>query len=72
MTPRELSAGSEDDVKKSLFFNGVFRFPIVLGYCTMGLLIGALLLKDPSFAAAVPEESPDYLVPIFMMRYPPK
>lgn len=68
---RELSAGSEDDVKRSLFFNGVFRFPIVLGYCTMGLLIGALLLKDPSFAAAVPEESPDCLVPIFMMRYLP-
>ena len=68
---RELSARSEDDLKKSLFFNGVFRFPVVLGYCLMGLLIGSLLLQDSSFAAQVPESHPDYLVPIFIVRYLP-
>ncbi|MCH7804667.1 MAG: sodium:solute symporter [Acidobacteria bacterium] len=68
---RELSARNEDDLKKSLFFNGIFRFPVVLGYCLMGLLIGSLLLQDSAFAAEVSQSAPDYLVPIFIMRYLP-
>ncbi len=68
---RELSARNEDDLKKSLFFNGIFRFPVVLGYCLMGLLIGSLLLQDSAFAAEVSQSAPDYLVPMFIMRYLP-
>ena len=68
---RELSARNEDDLKKSLFFNGIFRFPVVMGYCLMGLLIGSLLLQDSAFAAEVSRSSPDYLVPLFIMRYLP-
>ena len=68
---RELSARNEDDLKKSLFFNGIFRFPVVLGYCLMGLLIGSLLLQDSAFAAEVSRSAPDYLVPLFIMRYLP-
>lgn len=68
---RELSARSEDDVKKSLFFNGIVRFPVVLSYCVMGLLIGALLRLESDFAAAVPSESPDYRVPVFFVNYLP-
>ena len=68
---RELSARSEDDVKKSLFFNGIVRFPVVVSYCVMGLLIGALLRLESDFAAAVPSESPDYMVPVFIVNYLP-
>lgn len=68
---RELSARNEDDLRKSLFFNGVCRFPVVLGYCLMGLFIGALLWQDASFASAVPEDSPDYMVPVFIVEYLP-
>ena len=68
---RELSARNEDDLKRSLLFNGIFRFPVVLSYCLMGLLIGSLLLQDSAFAAQVPESRPDYLVPIFIVHYLP-
>lgn len=56
---RELSARNEDDLKKSPFFNGVFRFPVVLSYCLMGLLIGSLLFHDSAFAEEVSQSAPD-------------
>jgi SSS family solute:Na+ symporter len=69
---RELSATDVEDTKISLMFNGLARFPLVLLYCFMGLAVGAVILKEPSFASDVVEKgSPDYMIPMFVMNFLP-
>ena len=63
---RELSARSLDACKGSLLFNGIFRFPVVLTYCTVGLILGAYVATRPEFLQALPEGNPDYMVPLFI------
>jgi SSS family solute:Na+ symporter len=68
---RELSVGSTDDVKHSLLLNVFGRFPIVLLYSVMGLIIGAFVRLTPDFAAQIPAGRPDWMVPLFIMEYLP-
>ena len=68
---RELAARNLDDCRKSLLFNGLFRFPVVLAYCLVGLIIGAFVVKNPGFLSRVPEGRIDYLVPAFVVNYMP-
>jgi SSS family transporter len=68
---RELATRNLDDCKKSLLLNGLFRFPVVLAYCTVGLIIGAFVLKNPDFLLKVPEGRVDYVVPAFVVHYMP-
>jgi len=68
---RMLSGKSLGQVRKALMFNGMARFPLVLLYCMMGLLIGTFALMTPSFRELVPAENPDYLVPVFIIQYLP-
>jgi SSS family transporter len=68
---RELSVGSLDDVRRSLLLNALGRFPIVLLYSGMGLVLGAFLLTTPEFAARVPDGHPDWMVPLFIVNYLP-
>jgi SSS family transporter len=68
---RELSAKSVDDAKKSLLFNGLMRFPMVVAYCTMGLFIGAFAAQNVEFMNLIPEDKVDYMVPIFVLNYLP-
>jgi Na+/proline symporter len=68
---RMLSAKDLDNVRKGLMFNGLVRFPLVLLYCFMGLLIGTYAMMTPSFAGQIPADSPDYLVPVFIVEYLP-
>ena len=63
---RELSARSLDACKGSLLFNGLFRFPVVLTYCTVGLIMAAYVAVSPDFLRSLPEGNVDYLVPIFI------
>ena len=51
--------------------NGVFRFPITLLYCLAGLVIGTLAFNDPQLFAQIPKDSPDWLMPIFILNYLP-
>jgi len=46
---RLLSAKNEKTIKKLLLANGLLRFPVVLVYCIMGLIIGALVHLTPDF-----------------------
>ncbi len=46
---RELSSRSIDDSRRSLFMNGILRFPLVLSYCFVGVAIGAYAVKHPEF-----------------------
>ncbi len=72
---RELSTKSIDDTNKALFINGMFRFPLVLTYCFLGLCIGAYVAKNPDFINLLPLENgkPNYnlSVPIFVIKYFP-
>ena len=68
---RELSARNLDDCKRSLMFNGFFRFPVVLTYCFVGLILGAFVYQNPEFLSKLPEGRVDYLVPAFVLNYMP-
>lgn len=68
---RELSARNLRDCKLSLLFNGFCRFPIVLGYCTVGLILGAYIAQNSEFLAKIPQGNYDYLLPTFIMAKMP-
>ena len=45
-TQRLLSARNMGTIRKLLLVNGLFRFPVTLVYCTMGLILGTFLCKN--------------------------
>ncbi|WP_139957170.1 sodium:solute symporter family transporter [Flavicella sediminum] len=82
---RLLSAKNEKTIRTLLLANGLLRFPVVLIYCTMGLIMGALISLAPDFLEDIslatqkyfPEEfathgiKADLMVPIFILKYLP-
>lgn len=68
---RLFSAPDLPTLKKTLLWNGLLRFPITLTYCVMGLIIGTLVVATPSFAAAIPVDKPDLMIPIFIRDFLP-
>jgi len=82
---RMLSAKNEGTIKKLLLANGLLRFPVVLVYCIMGLIIGALVMNTPEFLSDIqnitekhfPEEyassgiKADLMMPVFILNYLP-
>ena len=68
---RSLSGKSLKEVRRALLFNGLFRFPVTLCYCLMGLIIGTFALQNADFMSQIPADKPDYMVPIFIINYLP-
>ena len=68
---RLLAARSDADARRALLLNGLLRFPLVLTYCGLGLLLSGLLSVDAAFAARMAGQPADSLVPIFMTTYLP-
>lgn len=82
---RLLSAKNEGTIKKLLMANGLLRFPVVLVYCIMGLIIGYLVSNIPEFYASIEETTrihypgefakngikPDLMIPVFITEYLP-
>lgn len=82
---RMLSAKDEGTIKKLLLANGLLRFPIVLVYCVMGLVIGSLVMSTPDFLSDIqnltekhfPIEyatsglKADLMMPVFILKYLP-
>ena len=82
---RLLSAKSEKTIRQLLLANGLLRFPVVLIYCIMGLVIGGLVTLAPDFLQEIanttqkyfPEEfakngiKADLMIPVFIMKYLP-
>lgn len=68
---RILSSKDMDNVRKALLFNGFCRFPTVLLYSVMGLLIGTFAIMTPDFINAIPAGQSDYMVPLFIVEYLP-
>jgi len=82
---RMLSAKNEKTIRQLLLANGLLRFPVVLIYCTMGLIIGALVTLAPDFLAQIAETTQkhfpeaavnggvkaDLMIPVFIIKYLP-
>ncbi len=82
---RLMSAKNEGTIKKLLLANGLLRFPIVLVYSIMGLIIGALVTLTPDFLVEITEMTkihypeqfaldgikPDLMIPVFITKYLP-
>lgn len=82
---RMLSAKNEKTIRQLLLANGLLRFPVVLVYCIMGLIIGALVTSAPDFmqeiAATTQQHFPedavnggikaDLMIPVFIVKYLP-
>jgi len=82
---RMLSAKSEKTIRQLLLANGLLRFPVVLVYCIMGLVIGGLVTLAPDFLAEIADTTQkhfpdqfakngikaDLMVPVFIMKYLP-
>ncbi|REE80558.1 SSS family transporter [Lutibacter oceani] len=82
---RLLSAKNEKTIRTLLLANGLFRFPVVLIYCLMGLIIGGLITVAPDFLSDIslttqkyfPEEfarngiKADLMIPVFIIKYLP-
>lgn len=50
---RELCAANQDEGQKALLINGLFRFPLVLLYCFVGVGIGVHAAMDESFLTSL-------------------
>lgn len=82
---RMLSAKNEKTIRQLLLANGLLRFPVVLTYCSMGLIIGSLVTLAPDFLADIttttqkhfPEVAvnggvkADLMIPVFIVKYLP-
>jgi SSS family solute:Na+ symporter len=68
---RLLTTATPKEAQKALMINGMFRFLLVLTYCTLGVLLIPFLLNHPEFAAKLDGKQPDFLVPYFLIEYIP-
>jgi len=82
---RLLSAKDKKTIRTLLLANGILRFPVVLIYCTMGLIIGGLVTQAPDFLQDIVETTQKYfpedfakngikadlMIPVFIMKYLP-
>lgn len=65
---RVLSARSEADTQRVLLYNGILRFPLVFGYCLLGLGLAAYAATDPTFVASLPRSESG--APNYNLAYP--
>ena len=65
---REISSKTVNDSRRSLALNAVLRYPLVLSYCLLGLILGTYIIQYPSLMELLPDGKPDYLVPVFIVH----
>jgi SSS family solute:Na+ symporter len=68
---RVLCSHSIKESNRSLFINGILRFPLVASYCALGVFMIVFLTNNPELRAAIPSDHYDYLVPLFIVNYLP-
>ncbi|MEL6226089.1 MAG: sodium/solute symporter [Pseudomonadota bacterium] len=68
---RLMSARSPADTRRLLFADGALRFPLVLLYCLVGLLVGVVVTSNPELMSAIPGDRPDYMMPVFIINVLP-
>ena len=70
-TQRLLTAKDAKDAQKALLINGMLRFPLVITYCSVGILMIPFLLHHPGFMEIIKDKQPDFLMPQFLIHYMP-
>lgn len=68
---RIISAKDIPTMRKVLLFNGLLRFPITFMYCLGGLIIGTFVKLNADFAAKIPADKTDLMIPVFIENYLP-
>lgn len=72
---RELCAANQDEAQKALLLNGLFRFPLVLLYCFVGVGIAVYATSDASFIDSLGQSDgqPNFnlAVPAFIIQHLP-
>lgn len=73
---RLVSSKDTNHLNISLVFNGLARFPMVLAYCVMGLIVGVFAVITPEFMSEIPRTvagvpKPDFMLPTFIVHYLP-
>jgi len=68
---RVLCSSSTEESNRSLFINGLLRFPLVASYCALGVFMIVFLDQNPGFKASLPQGHYDYLLPLFIVNYLP-
>jgi len=68
---RVLCSRSTEASNRSLFINGLLRFPLVASYCALGVFMIVFLEQNPEFKASLPRDHYDYLLPLFIVTYLP-
>ena len=68
---RLLTTRTAKEAQKSAFINGILRFPLVLTYCAIGVLLIPFLHHHPNFSSQLAGQQPDFLVPYFLTQYMP-
>lgn len=68
---RILSAKDMGDARKLLFANGLLRFPLVVLYCFVGLIIGVAFANDATMFAQIPDGKVDLMMPVFIIEHLP-
>ncbi|MHB1686195.1 MAG: sodium:solute symporter family protein [Ignavibacteriaceae bacterium] len=68
---RSLTGKNLSQVKTALLVNGLFRFPVTLSYCIVGLIIGTFVLSNAGFLSLMKGHNPDYMIPLFILNYIP-
>ena len=69
---RLLATSNTRALRAALLLNGVARFPLVLTYSAVGMLMVPFLDQHPSFSARVSNLSPDLLMPSFFVSFLPQ
>ncbi len=68
---RLLTTSTLEESQKALVLNGLLRFPVTLIYLFFGLLLIPFLKVHPDFMASLKGKPPDFLVPIFIVKFFP-
>ena len=68
---RLLATRDSRGAQKSLLLNGILRFPLVLTYCAVGVLIIPFMARYPEFGEKVMKLPPDFLMPHFFRDFVP-
>lgn len=65
---RIMSAQNLKSVRQLLLANGLMRFPVVMLYCAVGLIVGVSVMSDASLLAKIPQDRPDFMLPIYILE----
>lgn len=65
---RVMSAKNLSEAQRLLAANGFLRFPVVLLYCFVGLVLGVVFAASPDLLAKVPADKVDTMMAIYILE----